>query len=275
MPDYLRIQVDAIYAKYFETFNDEIRYYRQMQEIDDQVPVLYYNIGGLYDMLFQYDQAIPELEKGLNIYEKWDVKPAWAGCYTNLGYAYHKTGQFKKEKELYKKAEKDFPDDQYLKYLQVVLSLTEGDSIAAKNYLDKYISICKSRSFYESDISTELAKIYTEAGILDKAEQYYRKAISSIELTSNNSWYFNNLAVFLIDNDRNIEEGIILADKILKLSPYDYNFLETKGWALYKGGKYNEALDILQKSWDLRLKNAVYDHRAFLHLEAAKRQSEI
>ena len=34
----------------------------------------------------------------------------------HLGDAYHKTGQYKKEKKLYKKAEKDFPDNPDLNY---------------------------------------------------------------------------------------------------------------------------------------------------------------
>ena len=41
-----------------------------------------------------------------------------------------------------------------------------------------------------------------------------------------------------------------------------------KGWALYKQGKYKEALEFMQKSWDLR---PVYDRELFLHLEAAKK----
>ena len=81
----------------------------------------------------------------------------------------------------------------------------------------------------------------------------------------------NNLAYFLIDKDRNIDEGLELVDKALKLSPDNYNYLHTKGWGLYKQGKYKEALDILQKSWDLRREKAIYDHEAFLHLEAAKK----
>jgi len=40
---------------------------------------------------------------------------------------------------------------------------------------------------------------------------------------------------------------------------------------LYKLGKYQEALDTLQKSWDLRREKAKYDNEAFLHLEAAKK----
>ena len=47
--------------------------------------------------------------------------------------------------------------------------------------------------------------------------------------------------------------------------------MHTKGYGLYKQGKYNEALELLQESWDLRRERAVYDHNAFLHLEAAKK----
>jgi hypothetical protein len=62
-----------------------------------------------------------------------------------------------------------------------------------------------------------------------------------------------------------------LAIKPLELGPDNYEFLHTKGWGLYKQGKYTEALDILRKSWDLRRQNAVYEHEPFLHLEAAKK----
>ena len=47
--------------------------------------------------------------------------------------------------------------------------------------------------------------------------------------------------------------------------------LHAKGWGLYKQGKYKEALELLQKSWDLRRQNGFYDNKAFLHLEEAKK----
>jgi hypothetical protein len=43
---------------------------------------------------------------------------------------------------------------------------------------------------------------------------------------------------------------------------------DTKGWGLYKQGKYKEALALLEKSWELR---PIYDHIVYLHLEAAKK----
>jgi hypothetical protein len=48
----------------------------------------------------------------------------------------------------------------------------------------------------------------------------------------------------------------------LELISEDFNLMHTKGWGLYKQGKYREALDILQKSWDLRRERAVYNHEA-------------
>jgi len=136
---------------------------------------------------------------------------------------------------------------------------------SANRYVEKYVSNRKSNSWSEASISTGLAGIYSEAGILGKAEEYYHNALSLEPQRPNR---LNNLAWFLIDNDRNINEGLELVDKALGFSPDDYNYLHTKGWGLYKQGKYKDALEILQKSWDLK---PVYDHGIYLNLETAKK----
>jgi tetratricopeptide (TPR) repeat protein len=268
MPVNLRIWVNGIYAKYFETPNEIIKYWKQALDLDDQMASLHYNIGGDYNNMYQYDKAIPEFEKALEMFEKWGVKPVWADCYTALGHAYHETVQYKKERDLYEKAEQDFPDDHYLKYRQAVLSLSEGDSAKAKKYIDRYVSICKDNSWSEADVITDLANIYCDAGILEKAEKYYRQALLSADPVFDNSWYLNNLAWFLIDKDRNIEEGLRLIDKALELNHDYYSFLDVKGWGLFKLGRKKEALELLQKSWDLK---PIYNHRVYLHLEEVKK----
>jgi tetratricopeptide (TPR) repeat protein len=268
MPIYQKILTNWLYAANFETPYEEIKYSKQLLEFDNQLPRSYSNLGLNYNKLYQYDKAIPELEKALEIYKKWGSKPMWIDNYTQLGIAYHKTGKYTKEKELYKKAEQDFPNDPLVTQRQAILSFTKGDTVEATQFIEKYISILKEKSSTESDIKYGLAKIYSEAGACDKAEKCYRQALS---VEPDSSWNLNNLAYFLIDKDRNINEGLKLVGKALELSPDNYEYFDTKGCGLYKQGKYQEALDILQKSWDLRMKNAIYDHEAYLHLEAAKK----
>jgi tetratricopeptide (TPR) repeat protein len=260
-----KLFVNYAYAFLFETPYDEIKYLKQLLEFDDQMPFVLESLSYSYHRLFQYDKEISGYEKALKIYEKWDSKPPWVYSYVQLGSAYHITGQYNKERRLYKKAEHDFPDDPLLIRRQATLSLTEGDTIAANRYIRNYISLSKERSVSDATISNSVALTYEEAGMLNKAEEYYRKALL---LQPENPYRFNNLAWFLIEKNRNVEEGIELVDKALNLSPDDYLIIDTKGWGLYKQGNYKEALDLLEKAWKLK---PVYDYEVYLHLEEAKK----
>jgi tetratricopeptide (TPR) repeat protein len=268
VPLYLKININRVYAMLFETPYEEIKYLSQMQELDDMLPGTYYSLGYAYSKVYQFEKAIPEYEKALEIYDKIGIKPLWVFDYIQLGEAYDKTGQYKKEKKIYLKAEKDFPDNLFLTYNQSLLAAVEGDSVNWKKYFNKGMSLARNNSWKEPDIDAQLATAYSAVGQKDKAEEYYREALA---LEPGKQSRLNDLAYFLIDSGQNLTEGMELADQTLELSPDNYDFLHTQGWGFYKQGKYKKALDILQKSWDLRRLNAVYDHEAFLHLEAAKK----
>jgi tetratricopeptide (TPR) repeat protein len=262
----LRILIDKNHAFFFETPVEEIKYLRQILEIDDIFPGTYYDIGLDYMGLFQYDKAIPEFEKALEIYDEMDSKPWWVYNYSLLGESYHKTGQYKKEKKLYKKADRDFPNDPLIIYLKAILSLTEGDTLAANEYIKKYISLSKEDVSSEEFVTIGPGQFYTEEGNLGKAEEYFRHRYSS---EPDNPYRIYDLAWFLIDKDRGIDEGIQLIDKALELRPdLQWCLLDCKGWGFFKQGKYKESLKILEKCWDLRV---YYQHSVYLHLEEAKK----
>jgi tetratricopeptide (TPR) repeat protein len=268
LPILQNIRIKCVYANLFETPKEEINYYYQLQELDDQFPLSYYQLGRLYVNLDQYDKAISVMRKNMEIYKKWGSKPRWINDYIVLGFAYQKTCKYRKERKLFKKAEHDFPGDLQLMYRKTVLALSEDKTKEANDLIEKYVSTLKNNFISEADIASNLGDIYWDANILYKAEAYFRKALL---LESDNPDRMNYLAYFLIDKDRNINEGLELIIKAIELRPDHYSYLNTKGWGLYKLGKYHEALDILQKGWDLRMKNAVYNDPAFLHLEAAKK----
>jgi tetratricopeptide (TPR) repeat protein len=259
-----RIWTNFAYSDFFGTPYEAIGYLRQLQEIDEQVPNFYFNIGGIYSNLHQYDKAIVELEKGLEIFNKWNSKPFWSMHYYALGLAYCKTGQYKKAQQVYEKAEQDFPDNYGTPYYQSILFLTEGDTLKANNSIKKFISLYQEISASDADISTGQAEIYAEANFNDKAEEYYRHALL---LEPDNPTRIYNLAKFLIEKNRNIDEGLILVDKIIKSCQDKYSrffYLDTKGWGLYKQGKNKEALKLLEQNWDLK---PIYNYEIYLHLE--------
>jgi tetratricopeptide (TPR) repeat protein/TolB-like protein len=268
MSPQMKTYTEYTYSVFFGTPKERIKYLNLLLEIDDRSTDYHYLLGNTYYNLYQYDKAIPEYEEALEINYKWGSKPWWVFNYTALGNCYHKTGQYKKEKRIYKKAEKDFPDDPAIYARLIVLELTKGNPVTANQYIEKYISLLKENSTTKADIARNMADIYSQADIPDKTEEYYRQALSS---EPDNPSRMNNLAYFLINTDRNTNEGLEVVNTALKSEPDNYNYLHTKGWGLYKQGKYKEALEILQKSWDLRRKLAIYNHEAFLHLEEVKK----
>jgi len=80
----------------------------------------------------------------------------------------------------------------------------------------------------------------------------------------------NNLAYFLIDKDRNINAGMELIEKALELSPDNFSYLHTKGWGLYKQVKYQEALELIEKSWD-STPYKMDSMSIYFHLQEAKK----
>lgn len=267
MPYLDKLWVEFVYANNFETPYETIKCLERLQAYDDSAPNFHFLIGNQYLITDQYDRAVIEFRRSFDILKKRDPESMTDWDYTGLGLAYHKAGQYKNEKKLYKKASKHFLESEELLYRQAVLSLAEKDTSAAGKYIEKYKFIMKNNAVSQANILAQIAMIYTEGKIQDKAEYYYRQALS---LEPKDPARINNLAYFLIDNERNINEGLALADSALSLKPDDFGFLETKGWGLLKQGKLQQSLSMLQKSWDLRRQYSVYDHTAFLHLEQVK-----
>ncbi|MBS0011783.1 MAG: tetratricopeptide repeat protein [Bacteroidales bacterium] len=255
-----------LYAMLFETPNEEIKFLNQLLELDDQSAPTYYELGRIYVALDQYDKSITVMNKAFDIYKKWEVKPRWVQDYIMLGFAYQQTGQYRKAKKLYKNAEKDFPGTYYVPQRQAILALTEKDTIAAEGYIETCRSLSRELfSSSEVNINFGLAYIYIEGGYLDKAESCYRTALG---MEPENTSCLNNLGCFLIHHDRNIEEGMELLEQALAIRPDSYIYLANKGEGLYKQGKYDEALELLQRSWQIR---ARYNHASYLMIEEVKK----
>ena len=141
----------------------------------------------------------------------------------------------------------------------------KNENFVADQLLERYKSIRKESSVSEADILQELAAIYDEAGKLEQAEKIYRQALA---MEPENPTFLNNLAYFIYKNNTNLNEGVILIDSALQMRPDDWFFLATKGELRYKQGRYEEALELFEKSWKLKPE---YNHEIYLDIQAAKK----
>jgi tetratricopeptide (TPR) repeat protein len=266
LPFETQIWANWLYARYHEkSKSEEVNYAKQLLEIDDRGPIRHWLVAIAYSDMHQYNNAIPELEKMLDIYKSWNTKPMNSGFYDNPIAAYHITGNYKKEKELLKRAFRDFPDDPQLIRRQAILSLSEKDTVSANRNLKRFFELHNSDSWSEAAIANRLGSIYNEAGYYKRAEACYRKALS---LEPDNPQRLNNLGYYLINRDINPAEGLNLTHKAVDLSPESFEFLDSEGWGLFKLGKYEEALKLLEKSDSLK---PVYNYELSLHLEAVRK----
>lgn len=215
MPLIENFRLDYQYASLFQTPIEQIRCLRQLQKIDDNNPAYYQALGYLYVSLSRYDEAVSEFEKAEPIYKRWGSGPTDLYYYQYIIKAYNKTGQNRKVKEILQRAEKH-------------LIMNKPGSQTGDEYL-------------------KIAIIYSNADAYDKAEGYFKKAIS-LEPGNPNIYYI--YAMSLIDNELNVEEGLKLIEAALELNPDNGTYLDTKGWGLFKQQKYEEALRFLEKAYE-------------------------
>ena len=260
-----KLMLDHLSAYYFETPVEQIKYIKQILEIDEMNPFYSYLLGMAHYLIYQYEDAAIYFEKALEIHRKWGTHYRMSFLYYWLGDSYHQLNQHKRENEAYELGLTVFPDQPTIISYQASCALSLGNIAKAGELISRYKSVRKNTSLWsESRILSGIGDIYSRADLFDDAEKYYRQALI---LDPQNPTIMNNLAWFLIDNDINVDEGVDLIQKALELEPDDWYYLDTKGWGLYKQGRYEEALQVLNYAWEIR---PVYDHEGYQHIQAVE-----
>lgn len=91
------------------------------------------------------------------------------------------------------------------------------------------------------------AELLLRMGRLDDAITHYRRAV---ERWPDNALTLNALGYTLADRTENYSEAAKLIKKALKLSPDSPAIMDSWGWVLYKQGKSEEAIGILESAYE-------------------------
>jgi tetratricopeptide (TPR) repeat protein len=247
---------------------------KHLLEIDNQWAHAHYDIGLTYSALRRYSEAIEEFEKALELYREQGIKPWWFNNYTELAKCYKNMGQYRKAIRILRKAQKEFPDA-YVKVLMAEVLFSRGKIKKGEKYLQEWKSFSESNREYipglieRFSIDYQTAQIYSGGGMYDKAENILRQWMN--QNPQDTTIFVACISMLLTETDKIVSASELNTfNKIFENLPEHFYPLYVKGYGLFKLKRYQEAYDSLQRSWKLRLENAIYDTDAFYRLKQAK-----
>jgi tetratricopeptide (TPR) repeat protein len=244
-----QLYLDHLHAYHYETPYEEIRYCRLLLEIDEMNTTYWLLLGDAFSKLEQYEEAVAAFDKALEIHEKWGTHMRIPHLYYWMGDALHELGNYKRGNEIYELGLTTFPNDGLLRRRQASCAISRGETDLTEIYINKYRSIRTAEGWGEARILSGIGICYYYAENIDDAEKYFRRALA---LNPEDPYRMYPLARLLIRYDIDLEEGMELAERAVKLEPDYYGILNIYGLGLYKQGEYEKALETLNKAWEAR-----------------------
>ena len=140
-----------------------------------------------------------------------------------------------------------FPNYPLPYFFAGISSFQLKDYVKAKAYLESGLDyVVNNKALLEQFYST-LGDTYNELGEYDKSYESYDKVL---EMNPDNSIVLNNYAYYLSLRSVKLDKAEMMAKKAVELDPYNQNNLDTYAWVLYKSGKYEEALEWIEKAYN-------------------------
>lgn len=135
-----------------------------------------------------------------------------------------------------------FPTKSYYYIIKSVVLTEEGrvnESIITLESAKEKIQEPKELSDILSTLADQYIKIHEEK----KAYNYYKL---SIKQNPENDHALNNYSYFLSLDKTKLSKALVMINKVVERNPNNSTYLDTKGWVLFRMGKYSEARDVLR-----------------------------
>ena len=244
---------------------DITRYCNLLEESGIESRLLWFDLATTYwSFLRQYDKAINAFEKAQEISLERGGLWEYEDFYHRYGQALHDAGKHDKEKEIFDLGLRLFPNNLNKREVYWNLSLcalSRADTMEANEYLEKYLTAKRKLGETRDNIEYWLGQVYSQAGMMIKAEEHLRNAC---ELNPQKVNYIFSLARVLIEGDINVNEGLVLIEKVFDLYPNSAFALYIKGMGYFKLGQYQESLQLLSRA---ELNEPSFHLNSLIHLQ--------
>ncbi|MBO6516140.1 MAG: tetratricopeptide repeat protein [Bacteroidia bacterium] len=100
----------------------------------------------------------------------------------------------------------------------------------------------------KADLLSTIADASYELKNFDKCFETYDELL---EISPKNDGALNNYAYYLSEQNQNLDKALTMINEALQLNPNRPTYIDTKGWVLFKQGKYELALVELEKAYKM------------------------
>jgi len=134
---------------------------------------------------------------------------------------------------------------------------------ATKNYADvvEAVDIVTSIDSKDKDLLIDMwgmqGDAYHNLNMYEQSDAAYNKVLN---IDNKNSHVLNNYSYYLSVREENLSKALELSTKLMSIDNNNTNpiFLDTHAWVLYKNGKYEKALEYIEKALALDPNNDTY-----------------
>lgn len=158
-------------------------------------------------------------------------------------------------------------DDYHVPYIIGYAFLLMNQLDSAELYLRRSVTL----EVENSDAWGHLAFIYNQQDRPATSDNAYERAL---EHDPYNPMLLNNYAYSLAERGTRLEKALVMVEIALEAEPENESFLDTRGWIYYRMGRYDEALEDIQRVVEIGgASSEVLVHLGDIHLAMENRQN--
>ncbi len=285
----------AIYER-SEQYEDAIKVYQRLEKLEpESQELLLSREGSLLSRMNRYDDALAVYQRLQSLRPDAHLVPFM------IGGLYLDKGDTAKAYDSFQQATRLAPDEPRYWDLRIRIAVILRDSSAALAATDSalvfnpdepdLLSLASSvyLRYHRNDRAIEVLEhavqvdstnvtnfinlgfVLHEKKDWDKAEAVYEQALA---LAPDDPQVLNNFAYMLAVSERRLPDALIYISRALELQPENASYIDTRGWVLFKMGRTQEALSVLEKAAQLDDSNPeILEHLGDVHAALGNRET--